>query len=422
MEDSDVTDEQEQKLIADILKQNLSERQPIKSSPAALAENQHHRAGISPALLPSTPLYTRQSMRSSQGQGDREGVSAAAAAAAAAAVGGSIHSASNSQPMYTRQQPRGPIQGNSGPASVAGVGPLYTRQQVRVPEDKNAPGAPGPMYKPRHINPSWVRQQNGAAPPQHPGGPGPEMGGQGIDMSAPGRGASMPAHHMIGADMYVPRQTHSLPHMHSNMAASVRSSLGPDAKSSHSLPTFPTQPLMSQALPHVPGLGMPRQGQPLQPPMGTTFHTNLVIRPGMAYQPRFVRPQFPQPGQGHPGARHDAPWSPAQQGEGGMHSPGPVAPPQSMRGATPMWREHAPAPSQWAPGAQQVAPQRPAMAGQGMQLCVGIPSVMATGNRGQQSMVPTSGSHENHAEEEDSHDAQQVEHTTRLMLSHLCLE
>jgi len=157
----------------------------------------------------------------------------------------------------------------------------------------------------------------------------------------------MPVHHTIGADMYVPRQTHSSPHVHGNMVAPLRSALGPDAKSSHSLPTFPTQPLMSQALPHMPGLGMPRQGQPLQPPMGTTFHTNLVIRPGMAYAPRFVRPPASPARSGRTGARHDPHWSPPEEWHALARAGGP---PQSMRGGAPVWREHSPAPSQWAPG------------------------------------------------------------------------
>jgi len=104
IEESDVTDEQEQKLVADILKNNLSERQPVRSSPAALGQNQHHRADVSPALLPQRPTL-----------------------------------ATKTEPLQ---------EGRAGHSL-----PAHASTSMPPPAAMSS----GPLYKPRHVNASWVR-------------------------------------------------------------------------------------------------------------------------------------------------------------------------------------------------------------------------------------------------------------------------
>lgn len=191
------------------------------------------------------------------------------------------------------------------------------------------------------------------------------------------------------------------------MMGPPRGTLAPDmARANHSMPSFPTQPLLSQALPSMPGVGIP--GQPMSQPMmqpltATASHSGgLNGRPGMAYQPRFVRTQY-QGSSGHisnnvvPSA--DPSWT------AGAHAPNVGLNPPG----NPMWQEE----GQWVPPVQGHPANgcRPSVA-HGVQMRMGVPAVMTAGMR-------NGGMPE---DEDDTPDTQQVEHTTRLMLSHLCLE
>jgi hypothetical protein len=211
-----VTDEQEQKLIADILRSSYHEKPVVRSSPAALAENHHHRADVSPALLPFTPLYTRR-------------------------------------------------QGQNPPA-------------MPVPSP-TAPPTSAPLYKPRHLNSSWVRANAG------------DNTGSSHAHNDSRQSALQPAMHYASAVPFYGRHAHSSLSMEATRPTSMQvAGLGPDQQS---LPNFPTQPLLSQAVHPMPGVGVPglHDGVYGQPP-ATTNHANLSIRPGMAYQPRSARSQY----------------------------------------------------------------------------------------------------------------------------------
>jgi len=107
---------------------------------------------------------------------------------------------------------------------------------------------------------------------------------------------------VLSGNPYFPRQAHSSPHMQGHMGVVMRGGMPNAIKDNHSIPAFPTQPMLSQAVPTMPGLGMRNVNQdlgPRHPSVGTTNHTGLAIRQGMASQPRHARVQSeasPHPG------------------------------------------------------------------------------------------------------------------------------
>ena len=269
-EDSDVTDEQEQSLIARALA-NAYTANAIKSSPAVLSHAEAAARGLS-FVIPN-PVSVPKGMASA--------------------------------PLYTRNRTAMPGQ-----------------QQQNQPPQQSA----GPLYVPRHANPTWSRAneslagQTSAAPMTRPAhlrdvtisevteaeaqaieaaaavaaAAASGMGYRGGYNSQIGYGEMMVAPHVAS----FPRLTHSSPMVDAAAAAAapgaprsaapgpsyvrrtsaaVGSSLPPAGTANiinKSVPNFPTQTLVSQTIPAQPGVGIPNA---------------MPVNSGMAYQPRVPR-------------------------------------------------------------------------------------------------------------------------------------
>eukprot|EP00475_Leptophrys_vorax_P025641 TRINITY_DN3591_c0_g1_i1.p1 TRINITY_DN3591_c0_g1~~TRINITY_DN3591_c0_g1_i1.p1 ORF type:complete len:541 (-),score=-45.89 TRINITY_DN3591_c0_g1_i1:505-2127(-) len=174
--------------------------------------------------------------------------------------------------------------------------PLYTRNRSTAQQRPNA----GPLYTPRHVSTSVNRAAENSS------GIGSRLTNSGSFRSREvtiretiieGVPSDNSKGSIMGAPPQFPRMNHSSPHIEPpapaytrrSHASAVSSRVNGNSDVGSSVPNFPTQPLISQAVPLQPGIGLPSSDSVNGVQSGTSRYTNIAIKPGMAYQPRSMR-------------------------------------------------------------------------------------------------------------------------------------